>query len=34
MIDYLEFYQDETEGEMSKQLTLIEDAISQLAVTD
>ena len=34
MIDYLEYYQDETEEEMSKQLTLIEEAISQLAVTD
>jgi hypothetical protein len=34
MIDYLEFYQDETEEEMSKQLTLLEEAISQLPVTD
>ena len=34
MIDYLEFYQDETEEEMCKQLTLIEEAISQLPITD
>jgi hypothetical protein len=34
IIDCLEFYQDETEEEMSKQLTLIEESISQLAVTD
>ena len=34
MIDYLEFYKDETEEEMIKQLTLIEEEISQLAVTD
>ena len=34
LIDYLEYYQDDTEEEMRKQLTLIEEAISQLPVTD
>jgi hypothetical protein len=33
MIDYMEYYQDDTE-EMSKQLTLLEEAISQFPVKD
>ena len=32
--DYLESYQDQTEEEINKQLTLIEETISQLPVTD
>jgi hypothetical protein len=34
LIDYLESYQDETEEEIIKQLTLIKETISQLPVTD
>jgi len=34
LIDYLESYQDETEEEMSKQLTYIKEKISQLPITD
>ena len=34
LIDYLESYQDETEEEMIKQLTLIKETIFHLPVTD
>jgi hypothetical protein len=32
--DYLESYQDETEEEMNKYLTLLKETIIQLSVTD
>jgi hypothetical protein len=32
MIDYLEYYQDDTEDQISKQLTLIEEVIYQFPV--
>jgi len=34
MIDYLEYYQDDTDKQMSKQLTLLEEVISQFPVKD
>jgi hypothetical protein len=34
LIDYLEFYQDKTEEEISKFITFIKETISELPVTD
>ena len=34
LIDYLESYKDQTEDEMSKQLTYIKETIFQLPITD
>jgi hypothetical protein len=34
LIDYLEYYQDETEEEISKLISLLEETISHLPVAD
>jgi hypothetical protein len=34
MIDYLEYYQDDTDEQMREQLTLLEEVISQFPVKD